>query len=175
MTSELIARMPTAAFAFRGYNVTNLGKTPELLEHPVYGPTFEKHLKAASEIFTTATLRRVDLIKRVRLREETTLDSYGEALCLIGGASLAQLECLQEHFGVAFANAKVAIGYSLGEVVALSAADVYRLDALLSACTTVGIRPDDRACSMLRARPSSRVLTSVRPDTTSCSTCSTRP
>ena len=51
MTSELIARMPTAAFAFRGYNVTNLGKTPELLEHPVYGPTFEKHLKAASEIF----------------------------------------------------------------------------------------------------------------------------
>lgn len=131
MTSELITRMPTAAFAFRGYNVTNLGKTPELLEHPVYGPTFEKHLKAASEIFTTATLKRVDLIKRVRLREETTLESYGEALCLIGGASLAQLECLREHFGVSFNSAKLAIGYSLGEIVALSAADVYQLDALL--------------------------------------------
>src|SRR2546421_688582 len=26
------------AFAFRGYNVTNLGRTPELLDHPAYGP-----------------------------------------------------------------------------------------------------------------------------------------
>jgi len=131
MADNLSDRMPTAAFAFRGYNVTNLGKTPELLEHPVYGPTFEKHLKGASEIFTAATLKRVDLVKRVRLREETSLESYGEALCLIGGASLAQLECLHEHFGIAFNTAKLAIGYSLGEIVALSAADVYRLDALL--------------------------------------------
>lgn len=131
MADNLSDRMPTAAFAFRGYNVTNLGKTPELLEHPVYGSTFEKHLKAASEIFTAATLKRVDLVKRVRLREETSLESYGEALCLIGGASLAQLECLQEHFGITFNTAKLAIGYSLGEIVALSAANVYRLDALL--------------------------------------------
>jgi hypothetical protein len=28
------------AFAFRGYNVTNLGRTPELLAHPSYGPKF---------------------------------------------------------------------------------------------------------------------------------------
>lgn len=131
MTTNLSDRMPTAAFAFRGYNVTNLGKTPELLEHPVYGPTFEKHLKRASEIFTTATLKRVDLVKRVRLREETSLETYGEALCLIGGASLAQLECLREMHGVKFDSAKLAIGYSLGEIVALTAADVYSLDALL--------------------------------------------
>ena len=66
--SELNARMDEAAFAFRGYNVTNLGRTPELLEHPAYGPIVEKHLKEASEIYTAATLQRVDLVKRVRLR-----------------------------------------------------------------------------------------------------------
>ncbi len=131
MTTSLSDRMPTAAFAFRGYNVTNLGKTPELLAHPAYGPIFEKHLKSASEIFTTATLKRVDLLKRVRLREETSLESYGEALCLIGGASLAQLECLREFHGVKFETAQLALGYSLGEIVALAATDVYRLESML--------------------------------------------
>ena len=38
--------MDEAAFAFRGYNVTNLGRTPELLEHPAYGPIVEKHHNA---------------------------------------------------------------------------------------------------------------------------------
>lgn len=131
MASELQAGISTSAFAFRGYNVTNLGKTPELLAHPVYGPVFESHLKRASEIYTTATFKRVDLVKRVRLKEETSLENYGEALCLIGGASLAQLECLRQFHDVRFDQAKLAIGYSLGEIVALTAADVYSLDALL--------------------------------------------
>jgi [acyl-carrier-protein] S-malonyltransferase len=130
--SELNARMDSAAFAFRGYNVTNLGRTPELLEHPAYGPIVEKHLKEASEIYTAATMQRVDLVKRVRLREETTLETYSEAVSLITAAELAQLEILKEFFGIKFTDASRAFGYSLGEISALIAADVYPTEALLT-------------------------------------------
>ena len=36
---ELREQLPHAALAFRGYNVTNLGRSRELLEHRLYGPT----------------------------------------------------------------------------------------------------------------------------------------
>ncbi len=120
------------AWAFRGYNVTNLGRTPELLEHPAYGPIFERQLKDASELYSAATMQRVDLVKRVRLREETTLETYGEAICLIIAAERAQLESLREFFGVEFNAARLAVGYSLGEVSALVATGVYSLEALLT-------------------------------------------
>lgn len=124
--------MKSAAFAFRGYNVTNLGRTPELLEHPAYGSIVEKHLKDASEIYTAATMQRVDLVKRVRLREETSLETYSEAVSLITATELAQLELLKEFFGIEFTDASRALGYSLGEISALIAADVYQPDALLT-------------------------------------------
>ena len=131
MEPDLKPNMSSAAFAFRGYNVTNLGRTPELLEHPAYCEIVERHLKLASEVFATATSKPIDLVQRVRLREETALETYGEALCLIAGVSLAQLEILKTHFGIEFNTAKLAVGYSLGEIVALVAAGVYSLDALL--------------------------------------------
>lgn len=120
------------AWAFRGYNVTNLGRTPELLEHPAYGPIVERNLKEASELYTAATMQRVNLVKRVRLREETTLETYGEAVCLIIATERAQLEILRELFGVEFNSARLALGYSLGEISALIATGVYSLEALLS-------------------------------------------
>ncbi|MHC4878280.1 MAG: ACP S-malonyltransferase [Planctomycetota bacterium] len=120
------------AWAFRGYNVTNLGRTPELLEHPAYGPIVERHLKEAAELYTTATLNRVDLVKRVRLREETTLDTYGEAVSLIVATELAQLAILRELFGVDFQSARLAVGYSLGEVSALVSSGVFALESLLT-------------------------------------------
>lgn len=130
--SELSARMDSAAFAFRGYNVTNLGRTPELLEHAAYGPIVEKHLKEASEIYTAATMQRVDLVKRVLLREETTLETYSEAVSLIAAAELAQLELLKEFFGIELTHASRAFGYSLGEITALIAAEVYPAESLLT-------------------------------------------
>ncbi len=131
MEPDLKPNMSSAAFAFRGYNVTNLGRTPELLEHPAYGAIVEKHLMLAAEVFATATAKRIDLVQRVRLREETSLETYGEALCLIAGASLAQLEILKDLFGIEFKAAKLAVGYSLGEIISLVAAGVYSLEALL--------------------------------------------
>lgn len=130
--SELNARMDSAAFAFRGYNVTNLGRTPELLEHPDYGPIVEKHLKDASEIYTAATLQRVDLVKRVRLREETSLETYSEAVSMVTAVELAQIELLKEFFGIEFTQASRAFGYSLGEISALIAAEVYPSESLLT-------------------------------------------
>lgn len=130
-TAELKARLSKTAFAFRGYNVTNLGRTSELLEHPAYGATVERHLKAASELCSSVTGRHCNLVARVRANEETSLETYGEALCLISGATLAQLEILKQFFGIEFSRAKLALGYSLGEVIAAVAAGVYSLDALL--------------------------------------------
>ncbi|MBI1310899.1 ACP S-malonyltransferase [bacterium] len=120
------------AWAFRGYNVTNLGRTPELLEHPAYGAIVERNLKDAAELYSSATLKRVDLVKRVRLREETTLENYGEAISLIVATERAQLEILKELYGVEFNAARLAVGYSLGEVSALVATGVYSLEALLT-------------------------------------------
>ena len=71
------------AFAFRGYNVTNLGRTPELLAHSVYGQIVRSYLERGSEICRLVCHRPVDLIDRVTRREETSLDTYHEALALV--------------------------------------------------------------------------------------------
>ena len=131
MELDLNEQMGSAAFAFRGYNVTNLGRTPELLEHSAFGPIVERHLKAAGEIYEVATKQPVDLIARVRQREQTTLETYGEAVSLIAGAELAQIEILKQFFGIEITQARLLAGYSLGEVAALVAAEVYELESLL--------------------------------------------
>ena len=131
MPIDLKPGMARSVFAFRGYNVTNLGRTPELLEHPTYGPVIERHLKDVSEIYTSATMKRVDLVKRVRNREETTLETYGEAVAMIVAVELAQIEILEQQFDIPITRARSVLGYSLGEVAALVATGVYSLDALL--------------------------------------------
>lgn len=115
----------SAAFAFRGYNVTNLGRTPELLAHAAYGPIVERWLREASEVCASSIGRRVDLVDRVRRREETSLESYAEAVALTVAVELAHLRLLEEFFGVAYAKAKLAYGYSLGEIAALAASGLF--------------------------------------------------
>src|SRR5690242_13595495 len=99
MASDFRERLTATAFAFRGYNVTNLGKSPELLAHPLYGQIVARHLNEASEICSAAVGRKIDLIDRVRRREETTLATYDEAIALIMAMELAQLHLLDEFFG----------------------------------------------------------------------------
>src|SRR5687768_13658823 len=105
----------SAAYAFRGYNVTNLGRTDELLAHPAYGPRVERWLLEASEICAQATGRSVNLVDLARRREEPSLDCYAEAVALTVAVELAQLELLEQFFGVAYKNVRLAYGYSLGE------------------------------------------------------------
>jgi len=115
----------SAAFAFRGYNVTNLGRTPELLAHAAYGRIVEHWLREASDVCASVTRSPVNLVDRVRQREETSLASYAEAVALTVAVELAHLRLLEEFFGFSYETAKLAYGYSLGEIAALAASGVF--------------------------------------------------
>src|SRR5437016_2284776 len=112
-TTNLLARLGSAAFAFRGYNVTNLGRTPELLAHSAYGRIVEAHLAEASELCGDMIKRPVDLVRRVRdCRETRGLNDYAEDVALIVAVELAQIRVLEEFFGIALPKARFALGYS---------------------------------------------------------------
>src|SRR5687767_8881367 len=115
MPHGLTFRMPSAALSFRGYNVTNLGRTAELLAHPAYGPIVERKLQTASAVAADLLHRPVDLVTRVRSGEETTLESYGDAVALLLAVESAQLELLARFFDVDYHTARFSFGFSLGE------------------------------------------------------------
>ena len=131
MSIDLKPRLNQTAFAFRGYNVTNLGRSPELLEHSAYGPTVERFLQQAANVCCDVMGRRVDLVARVRERRETDLQSYGEAVALIMAMELAQLELLHEFHGVDYRQASMLYGYSLGEISAGAAAGMFKMEGPL--------------------------------------------
>ena len=87
-------RLSSTAFVFRGYNVTNLGRSAELLAHPSYGPIVEPYLKEASEVSAPKRSgRRSIWPPEFVASEETDLDSYAEAVALIVAMEMAQLRC----------------------------------------------------------------------------------
>ena len=121
---QLAKGLGKSAFAFRGYNVTNLGRTPELLQHPQYGPIVERHLRTASEICTNVMNTSVDLVERVRLEKEPSLKEYHESIALIVAVELAQIDILKTFFDISLVNANMMYGFSLGELSALTAGGV---------------------------------------------------
>jgi [acyl-carrier-protein] S-malonyltransferase len=131
MKVDLKPRMHDAALAFRGYNVTNLGRSFELLTHADYGPIVRDYLNEGSVICQEALERPVDLVQRVLDQRETELDDYGEALALIVAMQMAQLRLLAEFHGVDYHAARVSLGFSLGEITAMVAGGVFTMrDAL---------------------------------------------
>ena len=129
---DLEQKLSTTAFSFRGYNVENLGRTKELLADAAYGPTVRKHLDQASEMAADALRRRIDLAERVENDSEPDLGTYGEAIALIMAASLAQLDLLREFHGVEISESQVSFGYSLGELVAVVASDLFNIESVLN-------------------------------------------
>ncbi len=125
---ELKERLETAAFAFRGYNVTNLGRSPELLAHPAYGPVLRECLNSASSVCADVIRKPVDLVGRVERREEASLDEYGEAVALIMAIEQAQVRILGEQFGIELKGAQFTLGYSLGEITAVAMSGVLELN-----------------------------------------------
>ncbi len=123
--------MGATVLAFRGYNLTNLGKTPELLDHPAYGPIVQRHLQLAGTISSAALGRHVDLVERVRSRRESTLDTFAEDIGLIIAAEMAQLELLDQFFGADYRAARFSMGYSLGEITALVAGGTFIVEQVL--------------------------------------------
>src|SRR5262245_57668667 len=112
---NLSARLPTAAIAFRGYNVTNLGRTAELLAHPAYCARVEADLRSASNVAADLLHRPVDLVAQIRSGQEHTLQQYGEALAMLLAVESIQLGLLDELFDVPWRTAKFSYGFSLGE------------------------------------------------------------
>ena len=127
MPTEWKRRIHTTALAFRGYNVTNLGRSRELLEHRVYGANVARHLQEASEICSAATGRRIDLADRIRRGEEPDLDAYEEAVGLIVAMEMAHISLLEEFHGVVYANARLVYGFSLGELAALACGEEFEM------------------------------------------------
>jgi [acyl-carrier-protein] S-malonyltransferase len=131
MSNELQSKIASTAFAFRGYNVTNLSRTPELLANPVYGPTVRRYLERASEQCAMVVGHRVDLVGRIERRDEPGLDQYAEAIALVIAVDLAQVQLLQEFHGVVYREAKMSFGYSLGELTAVAGGGVFDMDDVM--------------------------------------------
>jgi [acyl-carrier-protein] S-malonyltransferase len=120
-----------AAFAFRGYNVTNEGRNAELLAHRNFGAVIEFYLREASEICSDELRQKIDLVEVVRTARPSSLETFGSDVGLIVAMELAQVRLLEEFFGIEYRRAKRAFGYSLGEVAALVAGGVYRMRDVL--------------------------------------------
>jgi [acyl-carrier-protein] S-malonyltransferase len=128
---DLRARIGTASFAFRGYDVTNLGRSPELLAHRAYGPLVRRMLDEASAISSEALGRPFDLAARVEAQTPSTLDEFAADIATIVTMGLAQLELLEEFFGVAIGEAQQSFGYSIGELTSLVSGGMFTLEQLL--------------------------------------------
>jgi len=120
MNNDLKSRIGNAAIAFRGYNVTNLGRSRELLVHPAYGSLVREYLARASEVCGDIMGKKVDLVERVRRRRETNLRNYAESVAMIVAVEMAQIQLLEKFHGVAHRDAKFSFGYSLGEITAIA-------------------------------------------------------
>ena len=145
MNGHLKDSITDTCFVFRGYNVTNLGKTPELLANPIYGPIVAKRLEEASEIASEETKQSIDLVGRVRNRQETSLATFPDAVALILATEIAQIDLLDEFHSIRYADAKLGAGYSLGEIAAnicggvMSLSDAIRIPIALAAdCAELG-------------------------------------
>ena len=126
--SDLKPALEKTAWAFRGYNVTNLGKTTELMKVPQYTTIVTEVLETVSQLASAILRKKIDYVSQVEEERETTLETYPEATGLILGIELAQLRILEEQFEIPYESALLATGYSLGEVTALVKSGVFQLE-----------------------------------------------
>jgi [acyl-carrier-protein] S-malonyltransferase len=131
MPALLQSKIATTAFTFRGYNITNLGRTAELLAHGVYGNTVRRYLRKASEVCAEVIDRPVDLAQLVEQQHEPNLHQYAEAIALIVAVELAQVQLLEEFHGVRYRDSRLAYGYSLGELAAAACGGVFDMANML--------------------------------------------
>jgi [acyl-carrier-protein] S-malonyltransferase len=128
---KLRSCVSSSAFSFRGYDISNLGRSAELLTHPVYGPTLREWLEKADNACAEIRGRKMDLVDRVKEGRETTLQTYPDAIALLMAVEIAQLRMLREFFGIEYLAAQVAFGYSMGEIAALVASGVLEFEEAL--------------------------------------------
>ncbi len=120
------------ALALRGYNQTNWGRTAELCTVTAFRPTIEKWLIRAGDVCRRSIGKPVNLVARLEKGDEPLLADYSEAVAVVMGVEMAQLELLEQHFGFTVGDARLAFGYSLGEVIAVAAAGLMDFDEAMS-------------------------------------------
>ena len=123
--ADIATGIADTAFAFRGYNITNLGRTDELLAKEAYRPILLDELRRYGEVSSDILHRRIDLVARVEQKIPSTLDNYTESLALIVAVEIAQIRLLTQRHEVEFHRSKLALGYSLGELVALGCCGMF--------------------------------------------------
>jgi [acyl-carrier-protein] S-malonyltransferase len=128
---DLRQHIATAAIAFRGYDASNLGRSPELLAHPVYGSVVREMLDRASRVCAEVLQRGVDLSARVAARAPAELDTFVEDTATIVAMELAQIRLLESVFEVPVREAMLSFGHSIGELSALVLGGVYEMEQLL--------------------------------------------
>lgn len=131
MSIKLDDRIRTTAFAFRGYNITNKGRSAELLRHAVYGPIVREVAAEASDLCSAAVGRRMDVADWACSAEPSTLDTFAIDLSLIVAMEVAQVRLLREVFDVEYRQARLSFGYSLGEPAALICGGVFTMQQVL--------------------------------------------
>ncbi len=129
--NDLQPLLAKTAFAFRGYNHTNLGRSHELLRHPRYGEQVGQWLRRVSECAADLLRRPVDLNARVAEQRDPGLDEYADAIALVIAVELAQLDLLRGEHGVECRQGGLMFGYSLGEITALIEAGSMSLEDAL--------------------------------------------
>lgn len=107
------------ALAFRGYNITNLGRTRELLADSRFGEYLRTELEYASKLAADFLGIPVDLVSTTREGIDLNETRYGESVAFILAVEFAQFALLREVTGVKTEQCRVAFGYSLGEIAAL--------------------------------------------------------
>ncbi len=129
---DLKQRLGRVVVTFRGYNTTNLGRSREILADRRYQDLMRAHLLQGSKHASEILNRRVDLIHRVENSIETSMDSYAEDVALIVAVELAHFEILQRLLDVDVRQFNCLMGYSLGEVTAVIASNVFRYEDVMT-------------------------------------------
>ncbi|QDT73757.1 ACP S-malonyltransferase [Lacipirellula limnantheis] len=131
MSTPLGPDLDDIALAFRGYNTTNLGRTRELLHIPAYGEILWEELRRYGRICSEWTRRPSDLVEIVNANVEPGLDRYAESIALIVAVEVAHLRLLREVHRIDYTQAKLAFGYSLGEMTAVCCGGAFATEDLV--------------------------------------------
>ncbi len=150
---SLRTNIGNTAFAFRGYDVSNSGRSAELLSHPEYGPIVREELIAASGVAADALHRPIDLVSYVQEARPTALADFALDIAMIVAMELAQLRLLEEVYGVPVRQARLSFGYSLGELSAMILGGTFRMEEILPVPLTMA---DD--CASLAPETSMGIL-----------------
>lgn len=113
------------AVAFRGYNITNIGKTAELLDHPVMGKHLENRLIQAQDYQKELLGETVDYFQVIRSQRPSTLETYTSDVAMIVAIELAHWDTLLDLLGDQKERISVVMGYSLGEVTSIIVSGVF--------------------------------------------------